>query len=548
MDSRTDHRLDTQGAGITVQRALELPGLRSGLPEILAGADRLGRTVRWVHAGEVPNIASLLKGGELLLTTGYGLGTRPAEQRAFVRTLAERGIAALVVELGPRFGRLPAALVDTARAAGLPLVQLHREVPFVTVTEEIHTEIVNGHYALLQRAEEVHRRCTEALLGGGGVPQVLCILADFSGNPVFLETADGRLLYAAGAGPEGADPLQVWEGLRGPHKEVPPPSGTVLVDVPGGGPGTAGSVRARLVLLPVRATPAPVHRIAAERAAGILAVVLMQARQEEELAARGRGDFLTDLAEGRIAAEDAPAQARVLGFKPGESPLLPVVMRIGDTLSPGGGWAVLARAVSEELAAVGVPVLLGVRPVEGRVLVLLGLRSESERTAVADRVAAALRAGVERAGMRRPGSPPPVVVVGVAGGWAAASAGLRHAAETATAAQGLTDLPWYDARRLDIDLLLWRLRDHPDLASFVDRAIGPLREHDRRSRPPLLPTLETYLAHAGRKAETARELHLNRQTLYNRLARIGELLGTDLDDPQTVLALSLALRARRHVP
>ncbi|MFJ4648487.1 PucR family transcriptional regulator [Streptomyces bobili] len=545
MDSHADRQFDSRGAGITVRRALELPGLRSGLPEILAGADRLGRTVRWVHAGEVPNIASLLKGGELLLTTGYGLGTRPAEQRAFVRTLAERGIAALVIELGPRFDRLPVALVETARSTGLPLVQLHREVPFVAVTEEIHTEIVNGHYALLQQAEEVHRRCTRALLGGGGIPQVLGILADFSDNPVFLETTDGQLLYAAGSGPEGADPLQVWEGLRGPHKDAPADS--VLVDVPGGGPG-AGAVRARLALLPVRAPLAPVHRIAAERAAGILAVVLMQARQEEELAARGRGDFLTDLAEGRIAAEDAPAQARVLGFKPGDSPLLPIVMRLGDTLSPGGGWAVLARAVAEELASVGVPVLLGVRPVEGRVPLLLGLRSESERSAVADRVAAALRAGVERAGIQRPGAQPPVVVVGVAGGWAAASAGLRHAAETATAAQGLSDRPWYDARRLDIDLLLWRLRDHSDLAAFVDRAIGPVRDHDHRSRPPLLPTLETYLAHAGRKAETARELHLNRQTLYNRLARIGELLGTDLDDPQTVLALSLALRARRLVP
>ncbi|MFG3283461.1 PucR family transcriptional regulator [Streptomyces sp. NPDC048111] len=541
--------MDTQG-GITVQRALELPGLRGGLPEVVAGAERLQRTVRWVHAGEVPNIASLLKGGELLLTTGLGLGTRPAEQRAFVRRLAERGIAALVVELGPRFARLPATLVETARAASLPLVQLHREVPFVTVTEEIHTEIVNGHYALLQRAEEVHRRCTGALLGGGGIPQVLGILADFTANPVFLETPDGQLLYAAAceAGEAAADPLQVWEGLRGQReaRASGPPAGAVLVDVPGGGPGT-GSVRARIALLAVGPPLLPVHRMAAERAAGILAVVLMQARQEEELAARGRGDFLTDLAEGRITPDDAPAQAKVLGFKPGDGPLLPVVMRLASELSPTGNWAVLARAVLEELSSVGVPVLLGVRPVEGRVPLLLCLRSESERTAVADRVAAALRAGVERAGLMgaRAGTQP-VVVVGVAGGWAAAGAGLRHAAETAAAAQGLPERPWYDARRLDIDLLLWRLREHPDLAAFVERAIGPLQAHDRASRPALLPTLETYLAHAGRKAETARELHLNRQTLYNRLARIADLLGTDLDDPQTVLALSLALRARRH--
>jgi purine catabolism regulator len=173
----------------------------------------LDHPISWAHISELDDPTVYLDGGELLLTTGLGLGTRPAEQRGFVRKLAERGIAALVVELGGRFTELPAALVDTARSCELPLVQLHRQVPFVTVTEEIHTEIVNGHYAMLRRAEEVHRRCTELLLRGGGAPEVLRLLADFAGNPVFLETPDGQLLYAAGQG-GAADPVQVWDGLR----------------------------------------------------------------------------------------------------------------------------------------------------------------------------------------------------------------------------------------------------------------------------------------------------------------------------------------------
>ncbi|WP_030675544.1 PucR family transcriptional regulator ligand-binding domain-containing protein [Streptomyces rimosus] len=529
-------------AVITVRRALELPALRRGLPEVVAGEDRLDRAVRWVHAGEVPHIASLLKGGELLLTTGLGLGARPSEQRAFVRELADREIAALVVELGSRFDALPSAVVDSARACGLPLVQLHREVPYVAVTEEIHTELVNSHYLLLRQADELLRSCTDVLLRGGGAPEVLRRLAAFTGNPLCLEAPDGSPLYAAGpdgGGAADADPLQAWEGLR---------ETGLRVDVPGGGPGP-DAVRARLVLLPVNGPVAPVHRIAAERLADLLAVVMLQSRQEEVLAARGRGDFLADLAEGRITAGEAPAQARLLGFRPGGEPIVPVVMRLPSQLPAPGSWAVLARALREELSALGVPVLLGVRPVEGRVPLLVAPRAGQDRTAVADRVAEALRAGVVRAGADRPAARRPVVVVGAAGDWAAAGPGLAHATEAAAAAQGLPEQPWHDARRLDIELLLWRMREHGEqgvLTDFVDRAIGPLLLHDRSARQPLLPTLEAYLASAGRKAETARDLNVNRQTLYDRLARIAQLLGTDLDDPQTVLGLRLALRARRH--
>ncbi len=78
-------RDDSPLPAITVRRALELPALRAGLPEVVAGAGQLDRPLRWVHAGEVANIAALLTGGEMLLTTGMGIGARAAEQRRFRR-------------------------------------------------------------------------------------------------------------------------------------------------------------------------------------------------------------------------------------------------------------------------------------------------------------------------------------------------------------------------------------------------------------------------------------------------------------------------------
>jgi hypothetical protein len=59
--------------GITVAAALRSRPLADGVPEILAGAAGLNKPVRWVHSVEAPRIASLLRGGELLLMTGIGL-------------------------------------------------------------------------------------------------------------------------------------------------------------------------------------------------------------------------------------------------------------------------------------------------------------------------------------------------------------------------------------------------------------------------------------------------------------------------------------------
>ena len=522
---------------ITVRDALELPVLRRGLPDVVAGAEHLDRPVRWVHAGEVSYMASQLRGGELLLTTGMGIGRKAVDQRRFVAGLAELGLAALVIELGPTFAELPAPLVQAARQHGLVLVALNREVPFVTVTEALHTEIVSAQYALLRRGDEVQGRLTRLLLDGHGIPEVLRATAEIVGNPVFLEDGDGRLLFHAGTPADGVDALDAWKASSAPAGRAAWRAG-LAETVPLTGHGADG----RLLALPVAGPLDDVAGVALQRAASIVALALLRARQEEELVARERGNFLADLAEGRTTPEHAERQAGAIGFRTGQATLLPVAAETAAAAT-AAAWSLVLRDLSSELESHGLAVLAGQRERPGQLLALVGLRDPEGRSDVADAVARALRTAVER----RLGDGRTRIAVGLATAWAEAGPALRLAAETAAGAVALPEAPWYDVRDLELQRLLWHWRDDRELRAFVDRRLGPVIAHDGRRKHQLLPTLEALCAGGWRKAEAARALHLNRQALYNRLARIEELLNVDLTDPEQTLTLHLALRALPYV-
>src|SRR6478609_9007098 len=84
---------------------------------LLAGEAQLDAPVRWVHISELPDPTPWLSGGELLLTTGMGLGDAEA-QRAYVDRLAEHGLAGLGFGLGFGHDQVPAALRDAAASRG----------------------------------------------------------------------------------------------------------------------------------------------------------------------------------------------------------------------------------------------------------------------------------------------------------------------------------------------------------------------------------------------------------------------------------------------
>ena len=86
-----------------------------------------------------------------------------------------------------------------------------------------------------------------------------------------------------------------------------------------------------------------------------------------------------------------------------------------------------------------------------------------------------------------------------------------------------------------------------EAATFVARTIGPLLEHDATRGTELVRTLEAYLDSGRQHGATAERLHIHSNTLYQRLTRIGAVLGEDWRDPDRTLELHVAVRLHRTV-
>nr|WP_212846220.1 PucR family transcriptional regulator ligand-binding domain-containing protein [Catellatospora sp. IY07-71] len=196
----------------TVREVIALDPVRVGAPRLVAGESGLDRPVRWVHSAEVPDIATLLRGGELVLTTGIGLPADDAGVRAFVNDLAEVGVAGLVVELGRRYtASVPRVMAAAAQKAGMPLIELRRPTPFVRITEAVHSLIVDAQLAELRATEEIHQRFTELSVEGAEPAEVVHQAAQLAGCPIVLENLARQVLAYDAAGDRAELLLDGWE-------------------------------------------------------------------------------------------------------------------------------------------------------------------------------------------------------------------------------------------------------------------------------------------------------------------------------------------------
>jgi DNA-binding PucR family transcriptional regulator len=97
---------------------------------------------------------------------------------------------------------------------------------------------------------------------------------------------------------------------------------------------------------------------------------------------------------------------------------------------------------------------------------------------------------------------------------------------------------------LDTEAELPRLVLHADESALADlraRVLAPLDELKPGARDKLAETLRAWLLHQGRRDDVAQALFVHPQTVRYRMGQLRDLYGDRLEDPDTVLALTLAL-------
>jgi DNA-binding PucR family transcriptional regulator len=144
---------------MTLQDVLQLPLLQPCA--VPTGRDlEQNRDVTGVSVQEIP-IDRFIRRGELVLSTGMGVGKDARRLVRFIRDVAQAGASALALAIGPHTPRIPPSAVAAANHAGLPLIRLPWEIRFSEISESILRRLIQEQMQTRTRDDFVWTLATE---------------------------------------------------------------------------------------------------------------------------------------------------------------------------------------------------------------------------------------------------------------------------------------------------------------------------------------------------------------------------------------------------
>ncbi|MFG3102567.1 PucR family transcriptional regulator [Streptomyces sp. NPDC048182] len=509
---------------------------------VRAGEDRLDVPVRWAHVSELADPVPYMEGGELLLVTALKLDAEdPEAMHRYVKRLAGAGVVGLGFAVGVNYEAVPDALVDAARAEGLPLLEVPRRTPFLAISKAVSAAIAADQYRAVTAGFAAQRELTRQALSHGPEGVLAALAAQVDGWAALYD-ASGAVVAAA---PE-------WAGRRAARltadverlRERPAPASAVVggpAQPEGGGRDTdrvelhsIGTTRRPRAALAVGTAGAPgtAERYAVHSAVALLTLTTERSRSLHAAEQRLGAAVLRML----LAGEPDHARA-VAGDLYGG--LLDAPFRMIVAEAPAGRGAgplgTLGEVVEAAAARAGEAVLAV--PDGDRLVVLATDGGAAVAACLAH--AAALEGGPADTG----GGDGEGLTVGLSApsGPIAASAAYKQAEQALSVARRRGRV-CVEHEQLAAGSVLPLLADDA-VRAFADGLLRALREHDATGRGDLVASLRAWLSRHGQWDAAAADLGVHRHTLRYRMRRVEEILGRSLDDADVRMELWLALKA-----
>lgn len=519
--------------------------IRLALPsntEYIGADEQRSRVVKWavIVNAFVPELE--IEAGDLVLV--------PAEQDVplMISVIAQANASALIT-----FGPLPDEVVTTARAVNLPLIALPPGASLRQAHRAALTLITNRQAQTAQRAAQVRGQLEQLVAEGAGLEAIVWAMADLTRKSIIVQ--DKRLIPIATWAHSTlssvwndilstlSDPDRLPKGWT-ERKQVAKWGHVEHQALPGGlarliAPITVKNVaRGYLSLIGAAEELDELDTLVMTQGAEACALEMAKAKAVSTVTKQLRGEFLDAMLAGRVTPKETEQWARQLGH---DIAAPHAVIVFAWDAAPQPSLRRLETAVNGEISLGRIAALVRVDATAGRVGVFVTLESAAAikpardlaaviyARAMAEHPKATLRCGLGRAAHN-------------VQEWRTS---YREAEQALEMAQQLDERNPVYFGDLSVYRLLFKMAEHPDLVSFCNETLGALTKYDTEQHSNLLETLEAFFAHHGNLSQTAEALFIHRNTLQYRLERIAEIASIDLDNPETRLALQLAIKAHR---
>jgi purine catabolism regulator len=554
---------------LTLREALTLAEpLRQA--KVVAGAGGLDNVVGSVNVMEVPDIVNWVHAGELLVTTMYPLHDDRAAVETLIPRLAEKGLAGLAVTMESYLEQLSPVMLEDADRLNFPLIELPPRVSFIDIIQPLTARILDLQAEELRQSERILRRLLDLVLVGGDYASIAEVIAEVAGHPVSIVDRFRRVLGSGGdLGAPWKTALMERDGVGDSYLTLAY-APTTLDEVDGHSVRRArvavGTQALEHVVCAIEVSSAELGSIivwgplseaitsravmAIEHGATVAALKMMERLSISQVEQQFRNEILEGLLSEQASARQNAAQVSDRLGSRLVSPFL--VAFVGPDVAPD---TLLAQKERSEQSSVESSLHLARRYLrvlhEGatfwrkgpHLVVFLPLRRK-EGTQDKAELLEPLRRLCARIQSE---NAPYTVSMGVSrvadslDGFRQAYGDARHSLEIGRALAGGkgSHVAHFD------DLGLFRfvptVESAATLRAFCEDILGPFLEHDRRRSADLVETLRVFLAKNQNHAQTSRALGIHYNTLRYRLAKIREIAGDALSDPQRRLTLEVAL-------